>query len=130
MPRWSARRGQVEPTAALVALFAVCAGVGLYAGALDGATPRSNERNVAEPTLERVYDDVADGGVVDPGALDAARRAGPHGYRINVTVAVDDRLWSSGPAPPSTADTAGRPASVDVGAGRAVPGRLRVEVWP
>lgn len=130
MSRWSARRGQVEPTAALVALFAVCACLSLYAGVLGEAMPEPTGRNLAEPTLDETYDVVAEGGVVDPEALGEGRRAGPSGHRVNVTVAVDGRRWTSGPAPPSSADAAQRPTSVTVGVGRTVPGRLRVEVWP
>lgn len=128
MSRSSPRKGQVEPTAALAALFAVCAGVGLYAGVLGGAVAPA-ERDLAEPTLERVHDATSDGGVVAPDALPAGRAAGPEGHELNVTLAAGDRAWTAGPPPPPAADRAARPASVRTAPGRIEPGRLRVAVW-
>lgn len=128
MSRSSARRGSVEPIAAVAALFAVTAGLGLYAGVLDDARPTS-DRDVATPTLDRVHERASDLTVVDPGAIDAARRAGPDGYRVNVTVRADGRRWAAGPAPPTRADHASRSVSVRLAPGRLRAGRLRVEVW-
>lgn len=128
MSRSSTRRGQVEPTAALVALFAVCAGVTLYATALDGALP-SPDRDRAGPTLSRIHDSLEHAGVVRPDALAAARATAPDRYRVNVSLAADGRRWTAGPAPPREADAARRRVSVRTGPGRIRPGWLRVEVW-
>jgi len=126
----SSARGQVEPTAALVVLVAVCAAVSTYAAALDGAIG-STERSVAPPTLDRVVDTLASGGVADPNRTARARQAGPAGYRLNVTVGAADHRWYAGPPPPEGADVeaAGRRIGVRVGPGRIRPGRVRVEVW-
>jgi hypothetical protein len=122
-------RAQVEPLAALAAVFAVCVGLALYAGVLSSVTPETS-RDLAEPTLDRVHDHVSTGGVTVPGRLDAATAVGPEGYDLNLSVTADDRRWSVGPTPPaSAADTASRSAGVRTTPGRVEPGRLRVVVW-
>ena len=128
MSRSSARRGSVEPIAAVAALLAVTAGLGLYAGVLDDARPET-DRDVATPTLDRVYDRTSELAVVVPDGIDAARRAGPDGYRVNVTLWADGRRWTAGPEPPARADRASRSVSVRLAPGRLRAGRLRVEVW-
>jgi hypothetical protein len=123
--------GQIEPTAALVVLLAVCVAVTTYATAIGGPEPvRDRDRDLATPTLDRVVEATATGGVVDPGRTPRARRAGPAGYRLNVTVAAGGRRWRAGPTPPrSGTDVAARRIGVDLGLGRVAPGRVRVEVW-
>ncbi|MFC6988060.1 hypothetical protein ACFQJD_03745 [Haloplanus sp. GCM10025708] len=128
MSRSSARRAQVEPTAALAAVLVVCAGVGLYADVLHGAMPES-DREIAPPTLARVYDTVAPDGVVAPSRLADGHDAGPAGYRRNLSVRAGGEQWGVGPTPPPTAEGASRLVSVRLGPARVVPGRLRVEVW-
>lgn len=124
-------RGQASPLAALAALFAVCTGVSIYVVALGGAVPAGDDRAYADPTLHRVSDELSEGGVVDPSTLDAARSAAPAGRRLNVTLTVGDRRWTTGPRPPTggRTDAASRAASVRLGPGSVTPGRLRVEVW-
>lgn len=126
----SSVRGQVEPLAALVVLLAVCGAVSTYVTALDRASPAPN-RDVATPTLERVLDTLADGGIARPARTERAQETGPSGYRLNLTVAAGGRRWDAGPAPPSrsAADTAARSMSVRLGPGQVRPGRVRVEVW-
>ena len=142
MPRWSrrerpratataasqTRRAQTEPFAALVALFAVCAGVSLYATALGGAIPAA-DRDVSGPSLERVRDAASDDGAVRPDALSAAVDAGPDRRCVNATLSARDRRWSVGPATPARADRASRTVSVRLAPGRITPGRLTVVVW-
>ena len=129
----SSARGQVEPTAALVVLLAVCGAVSTYAVALDG-TGGERTRDLAAPTLERVTDRLTTGGVARPNRRERAQRVGPKGYRCNVTVAAAGERWTAGPTPPSrrrdAVDTATRPVSVRLGPGRVRPGRVRVVVWP
>lgn len=125
---WSAR-GQVEPTAALVATVVVCLGVGLYAVTLDSSIP-SSDRDLAPPTLERVHTVLVTGGVVSPTRLDRALGAGPPGHDLNVTLRTADRRWTAGPTPPATADAATRRVGLEVTPGRVRSGILRVEVWP
>jgi len=127
MSRWSGR-AQVEPLAALVAVFAVCAALSVYAGVLDATVP-TLDRNAAEPTVERVERRLTDAGVVDPRTLLDGLRAGPDGYGLNLSLRADGETWSAGPTPPPSADAAERTVSVSVGPGRIRPGRLRVEVW-
>lgn len=129
------RRAQTSPVAALVACFAVVCGVSIYAGVLDDAVP-SADRDLAGPTLDRVTDAASDAGVVVPKALDGARRVGPDGYAVNVSVRVgplDDRsnadTYRYGPTAPPTVDTAARDVSVRVAPGRIRTGRVVVRVW-
>jgi len=129
MSRWSTRRAQVEPTAALVAVFAVAVGLTLYAGALDSLPAAEDSRRVAEPTLSRVHESLTASGVADSADLSDTLAAGPDGYHVAVTLAADGERWRVGPAAPPTAATAARPVSVRIAAGVVVSGRLRVEVW-
>jgi len=129
MSRWSARRGQVEPLAAIVAVFAVGAGLTVYAGVLDGTLPGQDRTQVAEPTLDRLESSVAASGIVEPGELADAQSVAPEGYRLNATLETADDRWQTGPAPPARAQTANERVSVRVEAGRIRPGRLTVRVW-
>jgi|GEM_PF-686384 len=129
----SSARAQVEPLAALVVLLAICAAVTTYATALDGAKYES-ERELATPSLDRVVDRLATGGVVDPERRERepVRHAGPAGHRLNVTIAAAGRRWHAGPAPPgrgSNTDAAARSIGVRLAPGRVRPGHVRVEVW-
>jgi hypothetical protein len=121
--------GQVEPTAALVVLLAVCLAVSTYATAIDGAA-RERTRDRATPTLDRTVELLETGGTVDPTRTRRAARSGPAGYRLNVTVAAAGRRWHAGPTPPGRGtDATARPIGVDLGGGRVAAGRVRVEVW-
>jgi hypothetical protein len=126
----SSRRGQVEPAAAIVVLLAVTGAISAYAAALGGAGG-ADERALAEPTLERVAETLGTGGVAHPSRTHRARRVGPSGYRLNVTVAAAGRRWHAGVTPPrdTATDAASRAMSVRLGPGRIRPGRVRVEVW-
>jgi hypothetical protein len=125
------RRGQTSPLAALAAVFAVCAGVSVYATALGGVLPADAPRDVADATLSRTYAAVSDGGVTTPSDLDAATDVAPEGYRTAVTLVADDERWTVGPTPPPSdrVDVATRVVGVRLGPGRVVRGRLRVAVW-
>lgn len=123
-------RGQVEPTAALVATAAVVVAVGLYATVLADAVPRPG-RDLAEPTLSAVRDRLtADvGGVADPEALRSSLAAGPDGFAVNATLVADGRRFSAGPTPPPGADVAVEPIPVRLAPKRVRAGRLTVRVW-
>ena len=136
MSSWSTpeatRRGQTTPVVALVALFAVCAGVSLYATTLVDVTPTGTENALAEPTLERVYDAVSEGAVVSPTGLSRTRRVAPDGYRVAVAVTTEEGRWTNGNRPPAGSegvDTAARPVAVSTADGGVSWGRLRVWVW-
>jgi hypothetical protein len=116
---------------ALVAVAAVVAGVSLYGSVLAAETPRS-DRDVAEPTLERVVDHVREGAVAEPGRLADAPR--PDGFHANVTLAAAGERWNAGPRPPASVadgsvDVAERVVAVRLAPSRVRTGRLRVEVW-
>ena len=129
----AAERAQTSPIVALVALFAVCAGVSLYATTLGSVTPSETTNELAEPTLDRVYGDVHGGGVVSPVSLVRADGVSPDGYRVAVVLTTQNARWTNGHRPPRTAgtdvDSATRPVSVAMGNGDVEWGQLRVWVW-
>jgi hypothetical protein len=121
-------RGQLEPTAALVATAAVCLSLGLYAVALGDVTPTA-DRDRAEPTLDRVESELTAGGVVTPARRQSALDAAPTGYRTNLTIQAANRQWNAGPAVPRDADRARRRCSVRVDDNRVRAGTVQVAVW-
>ena len=128
MSRSSARRGQTEPLAVLAALFAVGAGIALYAGVVDTSLDR-REAPDADPTLDRVRGEVAENGVVDPAALGEAAAAAPDGHDVRIVLTADGRKRTAGPESPPDARSASRTVSVRVAPGAVRVGRLDVEVW-
>jgi hypothetical protein len=130
MRRSSAReRCQTEPFAALAAVFVVALALSVWAGAFEATLPGPVDRDVAEPTADRVERALTVAGVVRPDRTRSLDGAGPEGYAMNVTLTVDDDRWSFGPAAPSTADGATRRVSVHEAAGTVSPARLEVRVW-
>jgi len=138
----TAGRGQTEPLAALVAVFAVCLAVSVYAGFLTGLSG-ADDRELAASTGERVWDQLADNGVyhaneeieLGPEALPAGRNVS-----VNVTSTADDghretvgeaQFDESGTAVEPVA-TGGevfrRPVAVKHGEGELRPGVLTVVV--
>ncbi|MBV0923667.1 hypothetical protein KTS45_05580 [Halomicroarcula limicola] len=125
----SSARGATEPLAALMAVFAVSAGLALYAGVLDDALATTGgERDVAAPTADAVERRLTTAGVVDPARIDGALAAVPTGYEANVTLRAE-RRWSVGPAPPADAASDYRTVSVALGPATVRRGTLRVRVW-
>lgn len=126
-----AERGQVEPLAALAAVFALTVGLGLYTGALHAAVPTPTDDELAPTALDAIVG-TASGptGVIDPERLPAALAAGPDRHRTNATLAAAGRHWAVGPPLPGEAsDRARRRVAVDVGPNRTAVGGLRVVVW-
>lgn len=129
MSSWSGR-AQVEPLAALAAVFAVGVGLALYAGALDATLPRlTPDREVAPTAADRVTTEATSFGAVDPPLSDAVDAARPTGYELNATLRAGNGTWSDGPPSPSTADCERRDVAVRVAPGRVRPGRLEVCAW-
>ena len=131
MSRSSARRAQVEPLPALVAVAVVCLAVGAYGVVRLRVLPASDGGAPAEQVLADAVDaSTADGElVVEPPRLDAANTA-PPGYEVTVTVTAANREWTAGASnPPPGAATASEPVPVRTRSGRVVPGRFVVEVW-
>jgi hypothetical protein len=124
-------RGQVEPLAALAAVFALTVGLGLYTGALHAAVPTPADDDLAPTALDAVAGTASDPtGVIDPERLPSALAAGPDRHRTNATLVAAGRQWAVGPpAPNDASDRARRRVAVDVGANRTAVGRLRVVVW-
>lgn len=121
----SSAKGQTEPLAALVAVAAVCLALSLYAGLIDDRLPTRAGPD-AESALERVVDDVAPDGIATPNRLDAVDE--PRA-QCNISLAVANRSWTVGPAPPQEANTARRPVPIQRDLGQVAVGRLRVSVW-
>ena len=125
----SSARAATEPLAALIAVFAVSAGLALYAGVLgDTLADVVGDRDVAGPTADAVERRVTTGGVVDPTLVNDSLAAVPPGYEGNVTLEAE-RRWSVGPTPPARADSDSRTVSVALGPATVRRGRLRVAVW-
>lgn len=127
-PSSAGTRGQLEPTAALVATVAVCLSIGLYTVPF-GTAVHPADRDLADPTLDRVEAELTVGGIAVPARRDSARTAGPSGYVTNLTLVAADRQWVAGPPVPRDADRTQRKTSVRVGADRVRAGTLRVAVW-
>lgn len=131
--RRSSGEGQVEPTAALAAVFAVCVGLSLYAGVATDAVANGPGSAGPDATARQTADAVADAarasGSVVPERLGGALDAGPSGHRVNATLRTADRQWSAGPAPPERATSAGVRVTARVGPADVDPATLRVEVW-
>lgn len=125
----SSDRAAVEPLAALVAVFAVTAGVALYAGVLDDTfRGLDTDRNRAAPIADAVERRLSTAGLLDPSGLGGALTAVPDGYTANVTVRGGGH-WTAGPRPPSGSDSVTRTVSITAEPGVVRRGRLRVEVW-
>jgi hypothetical protein len=130
----AADRAAVEPLAALVAVLAVGAALGLYTVALDGATV-DRERPAAEPTLDRIERAATVGGVVVP---DRLRDVEGFRYPTAVTVTANGRTWriESGAEAPDPAAVGGgsataaseRAVTVRVAPGRNIRGTIHVVV--
>ena len=128
-----AERAAVEPIAALVAVLAVGAALGLYTVALDDATP-DHDRPTAEAALDRLEPVVTVGGIVEPGRLhdvEAFRSV----EVIEITadgevwrVTSDGRLRGDPVRESEAATVAERTVTVRTEPGRNVQGTLRVVI--
>jgi hypothetical protein len=129
MSRSSARRAQVEPLPALVAVAVLCLAVGGYASVRTDVLPVDGSDAPADEVLSDTVDAASEPGtvVVDPANITVVT---PTAYDAAVTVTAGDREWTAGAtAPPSDAAAASRRVPVRIGPGRVRPGRITVEVW-
>jgi hypothetical protein len=127
---FSPDRAQVEPLAALAAVFAVGVGLALYVGVLDVATPLTNgDREMAPAAADRVTAAASSFGGIEPPDGSTVAAARPTGYDLNVTLRTADASWAAGP--PRTGDAAceRRSVGVQVAPGRIRPGELEVCTW-
>lgn len=127
-------RGQTEPIAALVAVFAVCVGVTVYAGAHAGLAAVDSDRAPAAPTADRAASALTADGAVNRSAFDDETLpdqidAAPDGYEYRLTIQVDGERVAAGPDPPADVDRTQRPIAVETAPGEIRPGLLVVEVW-
>lgn len=126
----SSGRAQVEPLAALAAVFAVGVGLGLYAGALDGAVAAlSTDRTVAPAAADRLLAAASSFGAVEPPLEGAAAEARPTAHRLNATLRTRNASWTAGAPAPASAACERRRVGVRVAPGRVRPGRLEVCTW-
>jgi hypothetical protein len=130
-PKASPERGQVEPLAALAAVFAVGVGLSLYVGTLDGALAvLDDDREMAPTAADAFVAEASTFGVVDPPLSTAASAASPRGYRLNATLSIGEHRWLAGPSRERDADCVERRVSARTAPGTVHPGRLEVCVWP
>lgn len=131
MSRSSARKAQVEPLPALVAVTVICLAIGAFATVRADVALDPGGNAPATTVLADTVDSAppTDSVVVDPAEIDPST-SGPSGYELNVVVEADGHEWSIGPSsPPPDAATASRPVPVRVEPGVVRPGRITVEVW-
>lgn len=123
-------RAQVEPLAALAAVFAVGVGLAMYAGALDTTLPLlTADRDVAPTAADRLTSVAATSGAVEPPLTGPVEEARPTGYELNATLTTAAGTWTGGPPRPPEPECERRAVSVRVGPGRVRPGRLEVCAW-
>ena len=130
----AADRAAVEPVAALIAVLAVGAALGLYVTALDGAAPEPDGRASAA-ALDRIERDLTVGGIVRPERLETLADGRTP---TTVELATKRRTWrvGVGGADPIEGElgrrrataVADRPVTVAVAPGETVRGVLRVAV--
>lgn len=127
---YSSGRAQVEPLAALAAVFAVGVGLSLYAGALDGALASlATDRTVAPAAADRFLTAASTFGAVEPPIEEAAAEARPTAHRLNATLRAGDASWTAGRPAPASAACERRRVGVRVAPGRVRPGSLEVCTW-
>lgn len=123
-------RGQTEPLAALIAVFALGVGLSLYAGVLDSTLPLlSSESEITPIAADRIVASGSSFGVLDPPIADAVAESRPTGYELNATARTEEAVWTGGPPRVEAADCTVRSVSVRTAPGRVRPGRLEVCVW-
>lgn len=127
----SSDKGQTEPLAALLAVFALGLGLSLYVGVLDSTLPLlSSERDITPTAAERLVTESSSFGVLDPPIAGPAAASRPTGYELNATVRADGAVWTGGPTRVESSDCTTRSVSVRTAPGRVRPGLLEVCVWP
>ncbi|MFW6004002.1 MAG: DUF7285 family protein [Halodesulfurarchaeum sp.] len=119
----SARRGQVHPLPALLALGVFAIGLSLYGVTLEGVTLGTGPE-VSDATMHTTYGALSEGTVVVPNRLET--RAGDLPEGVAVTLRADGQTWVRGTPPDDPEQSRRRHVLVRTDAGE-VPGILRVE---
>jgi hypothetical protein len=125
--RRSSGRAQVEPLAALAAVFAVTVGLAIYAGAVDGVLEGS-DRDVSAEVLDHAVREAGPPGLVTVEGFEHLSVA-PAGWQANLTLRTSRGRYTVGPTPPERSQRASRTVAVRHAPGRIDPGVLVVEVW-
>lgn len=128
---FSSDKGQTEPLAALIAVFALGVGLSLYVGVLDATLPSlTNDREIAPTAADKFLAEAQSFGSVEPPIADATADASPNGYRLNATIRAAGETWTEGPPRRERGSCVDRSISVRTAPGQIRPGRLEVCVWP
>lgn len=128
---YSSDSGQTEPIAALVAVFALGAGLSIYVGVLDATLPLlSPEHEITPIAAERLTAERSSLGAIHPPIDGAVADSRPSGHELNATLRADGSAWSGGPTRPDGPDCLQRSVSVRVGPGQVRRGVLEVCTWP
>lgn len=120
-------RAQVSPLAALVAVFAVCVGLSMYACVAVDTLP-DDDQSLAAPTLEQVTD-LTEGSLHPEEMPAVVDRVGAPGTQVALTLETTQQTWQYGPQAPPDADQATETVSIRVEQGIVRTGTLTVEVW-
>lgn len=131
MSHSSARRAQVEPLPALIAVAVVCLAISAYAGVTSNVLPEQSRYVPSEQVLADAIDEATPAGqiVVEPSLLDSISVA-PAGFEMSVTVLAGDNMWRAGATnPPPNAEIASELVPIRIHPGEVVPGRFIVKVW-
>jgi hypothetical protein len=131
MSRSSARKAQVEPVAALVAVAVLGLAVGAYATVRADVLPGAERDAPANAVLAETVDAATTSGAVavSPSTLEVDSVA-PAGYEVSVTITAGDSEWTRGAEhPPPDAASDSRRVPVRVAPGQIRPGRVTVVVW-
>ncbi len=126
----SSDKGQTEPLAALVAVFALGVGLSLYVGVLDSTfVALSDDSEITPTAADKLTTEASSFGILQPPIDDAVAAAKPNGYRMNATLHADESTWSGGPLNSVASDCVERSVSVRTAPGTVRPGHLEVCVW-
>jgi hypothetical protein len=124
-----AARGQVEPLAALAAVFAVAAALSIYAGVIADFPGTESEREIGETVLDGVAEEITTAGVTHVLTTLNVSTVVPDGWQANATLQTGQMIRRVGPEPPASAQRASRRVAVRIGPGTVRPGKLQVAVW-
>ncbi|MDZ7849307.1 MAG: hypothetical protein U5K70_00325 [Halodesulfurarchaeum sp.] len=119
----SARRGQVEPLPALLALAVFAIGLSLYGATLEGVALNTGPE-VSDATMDAAFGTLSEGPVVVPERLETRAADLPDG--VAVILRADGRTWVRGNPPETAEKSRRRHVLVRTDSGE-VPGTLRVE---
>lgn len=124
-----AARGQVEPLAALAAVFAVAATLSIYAGVLADFPGTESEREIGETVLDNVAEEITTAGVTHASTRLNVSTVAPDGWQANASLQTGQMVRRVGPEPPASAQGASRRVAVRIEPGTVRPGQLQVVVW-